>query len=73
VTDEAALAFATAFYQALAARRPIGEAVAEARRPCGNATPTTPTWLAYRCFADPLARVTAPPPPSVRPVPPKPA
>ncbi len=58
VTDRAALAFARAFYGALCQGLPIGEAVLRARKQVHQQYPADPTWLAYRCFADPLARLT---------------
>jgi hypothetical protein len=60
VTDRAASAFAEAFYGAMSEGRPIGEAVLLARRRVRDRYPDDPTWLAYRCFADPLARITDP-------------
>jgi hypothetical protein len=57
VTDRAALAFARVFYEGLTRSLPIGEAVAEARRAVHERYPDDPTWLAYRCFADPGARL----------------
>jgi serine/threonine protein kinase len=57
VTDKAALAFARAFYEALLRGSAIGEAVSEARQRVHQGYPGDPTWLAYCCFADPLARV----------------
>jgi serine/threonine-protein kinase len=58
VTDQAALAFARAFYRLLGAGLPIGEAVAQARLLVRDGHPNDPTWLAYCCFADPTARLT---------------
>jgi serine/threonine protein kinase len=55
VTDRAALAFARAFYQSLSQGRPIGEAIWQARQQVRSSFPNDPTWLAYCCFADPLA------------------
>jgi hypothetical protein len=57
VTDRAALAFARAFYEGLTRGLPIGEAVAAARQAVHQRYPDDPTWLAYRCFADPGARL----------------
>ena len=57
MTDQAARAFAEAFYGALLRGETIGEAVAEARQVVRQRYPDDPTWLAYRCFADPLARL----------------
>lgn len=57
VTDEAALAFAGAFYQAMSAGTPIGEAVRRARLLVNLRYPNDPTWMAYCCFADPMARI----------------
>jgi hypothetical protein len=34
---------------------PIGEAVRSARRRVRDLYPNDPTWLAYRCYADPIA------------------
>src|SRR4051794_24138983 len=56
-TDRAALTFASEFYGCLVRGLPIGEAVAQARRAVRERHPGDPTWLAYRCFADPGARV----------------
>jgi CHAT domain-containing protein len=60
VTDRAALAFAIAFYQLLSTGVPIGEAVLQAKLQVRRLHPGDPTWLAYCCFADPMARVTIP-------------
>jgi hypothetical protein len=57
VTDTAALTFARAFYGALIRGCAIGEAVVEARREVREGHPGDPTWLAYCCFADPMARL----------------
>jgi CHAT domain-containing protein len=57
VTDQAALAFARVFYELLSQRYTIGEAVRFARRRIHEQFPNDPTWLAYRCFADPMAHV----------------
>jgi hypothetical protein len=57
VSDRAALGFARAFYAHLAENRPLGEAVRLARLSVRERYPGDPTWLAYRCFADPMARV----------------
>jgi CHAT domain-containing protein len=57
VTDTAALAFARAFYGELIRGCAIGEAVARARREVREAFPGDPTWLAYCCFADPMAQL----------------
>jgi CHAT domain-containing protein len=57
VSDRAALGFARAFYGHLAENRPLGEAVRLARLSVRERFPGDPTWLAYRCFADPMARV----------------
>jgi hypothetical protein len=62
VSDEAALAFARAFYDQLARGVPIGEVMTAARRCVRAQHPNDPTWLAYRCFADPLARLETGPP-----------
>jgi hypothetical protein len=55
VTDRGALEFARAFYGRLSAGAPIGEAMTAARLAVRQRYPDDPTWLAYRCFADPLA------------------
>jgi CHAT domain-containing protein len=55
VTDTAALTFARAFYGALMRGCAIGEAMAEARQVVRQGHPGDPTWLAYCCFADPMA------------------
>jgi hypothetical protein len=57
VSDRAALAFARAFYEQLTSRRPLGEAVRLARLCVREQFPGDPTWLAYSCFADPMARL----------------
>jgi hypothetical protein len=59
VSDRAALAFARAFYEQLTRRCPLGEAVRLARLRVREQYPGDPTWLAYCCFADPMARVDA--------------
>ena len=60
VTDRAALAFAGAFYGEMSKGQPIGEAMLRARRQVHERYPDDPTWLAYCCFADPLARIECP-------------
>jgi hypothetical protein len=60
VTDQAAMAFARAFYELLTHQCPIGEAVRLARQQVHEQFPNDPTWLAYRCFADPMARIDLP-------------
>jgi serine/threonine protein kinase len=69
VTDQAALVFARGFYELVAEGRPLGEAVLEARQRVRRLCPQDPSWLAYRCFADPMARVAKPIPrtPPARP------
>jgi CHAT domain-containing protein len=57
VTDRAASAFAQAFYEAMSEGRPIGEALLRARQRVRDRYPNDPTWLAYCCFADPMARL----------------
>jgi hypothetical protein len=57
VTDKAALAFAQAFYQGLAQGLPLGQAILRARLRVRACHPNDPSWLAYCCFADPLARI----------------
>jgi serine/threonine protein kinase len=57
VTDAAALEFARGFYNCLARGVPVGAAVLEARKQVHCRYPHDPSWLAYRCFADPMARV----------------
>jgi hypothetical protein len=59
VSDRAALAFARAFYEQLGRKCPLGEAVRLARLCVREQYPDDPTWLAYCCFADPMARVEA--------------
>jgi hypothetical protein len=54
VTERGAVAFAREFYAALAAGVPIAHAVQQARLRIRQKD--DPTWLAYRCFANPLAR-----------------
>ena len=57
VTEQGALAFARAFYQFLVQEYPISEAIRLARQRVRQEFPNDPTWLAYRCFADPMARI----------------
>ena len=57
VTDRAALSFARAFYESLARGVPLGEAARLARMSVREQYPDDPTWLAYCCYADPMARV----------------
>jgi hypothetical protein len=57
VTDRAAVAFALAFYALIAQRRPIGEAIRLSRLQVRDRFPNDPTWLAYCCFADPVAQI----------------
>jgi type VI secretion system protein ImpC len=57
VTDRAAASFARAFYESLARGLPLGEAVRLARIQVRGQYPQDPTWLAYCCYADPMARV----------------
>jgi hypothetical protein len=57
VSDRAALEFARAFYEQLARKCPLGEAVRLARLRVREQYPGDPTWLAYCCFADPMARL----------------
>jgi hypothetical protein len=57
VTDQAALAFAREFYICLACGFELGQAVAEARRHIHALYPDDPSWLAYCCFGDRLARM----------------
>src|SRR5262249_17877343 len=57
VTDKAALAFVQAFYELVAQGLPIGEVVLQARGRGRSQYPHDPSWLAYCCFADPMARV----------------
>ena len=51
------MAFACAFYERIAERQPIGEALQLSRRQVRTQFPNDPTWLAYCCFADPMARI----------------
>jgi serine/threonine protein kinase len=60
VTDRAALAFAQAFYGRMCQGLPIGQAMMAARQQVRERYPNDPTWLAYRCFADPMALVEPP-------------
>jgi len=60
VTDRAALAFAGAFYEQMSGGQPIGESMLRARQQVRERYPNDPTWLAYCCFADPLARIELP-------------
>jgi CHAT domain-containing protein len=57
VTDRAAMAFARAFYEFLVQDCRISEAILLARQRVREEFPDDPTWLAYRCFADPMARI----------------
>jgi serine/threonine protein kinase len=57
VTDRAAVVFARAFYGLIAQRRPIGEAIQLSRLQVREQFPNDPTWLAYCCFADPMAKI----------------
>jgi serine/threonine protein kinase len=57
ITDRAAVAFARAFYDLIAQGRPIGEAIQLSRLSVRERFPNDPTWLAYCCFADPMAQV----------------
>ena len=57
VSDEAAAAFAREFYRHLLEGQPIGEAVRRGRLAVRQAHKDDPTWLAYCCFADPMARM----------------
>jgi RNA polymerase sigma factor (sigma-70 family) len=57
VTDHAAVSFARAFYESFARGLPLGEAVRLARIRVREQYPHDPTWLAYCCYADPMARV----------------
>jgi RNA polymerase sigma factor (sigma-70 family) len=57
VTDRAASAFAQAFYEGMRQGLPIGEVMLRARQHVRDRYPNDPTWLAYCCFADPMARV----------------
>jgi hypothetical protein len=60
VTDQAALAFVQAFYPLVARGVPLGEAILQARLHVQAAYPNDPSWLAYCCFADPLATMVRP-------------
>jgi CHAT domain-containing protein/tetratricopeptide (TPR) repeat protein len=61
VSDGAALAFATSFYEAVQEGHcGIGEAVRRARRAVRERFPGDTTWLAYTCFASPLAPLRLP-------------
>jgi hypothetical protein len=57
VTDRAASIFAQTFYRSMIEGRPIGEAMVRARLRVHECHPNDPTWLAYCCFANPLARI----------------
>ena len=57
MTDKAALAFAQAFYEGLAQGFPLGKATLQARLRVRERHPNDPSWLAYSCFADPMARI----------------
>jgi hypothetical protein len=61
VSDKGAEVFARTFYQELLAeKKPIGEAVRQARIAVRTELPGNPAWLAYTLFAEPLAVVDAP-------------
>jgi hypothetical protein len=60
VTERAASAFAQAFYRGMCQGLPIGEAMLRSRQQVRERYPNDPTWLAYCCFADPMARVADP-------------
>jgi serine/threonine protein kinase len=72
VTDRAALEFARAFYLGLTGGQPIGEAILRARLHVRERYPHDPTWLAYCCYADPLARIADARPNLSSSVPPRP-
>jgi hypothetical protein len=57
VTDRAAVTFAEAFYEAVVQGVPLGEAVLHARHCVRARYPNDPSWLAYCCYADPMARM----------------
>jgi serine/threonine protein kinase len=57
VTDQAAVEFARAFYGCLVRGEPLGLAIRQARNQVRCRYPHDPSWLAYRCFADPMARI----------------
>jgi hypothetical protein len=57
VTSRGAVVFARAFYEHLAACRPLGEVMLLAKQEVRRHYPQDPTWLAYCCFGDPMARV----------------
>jgi hypothetical protein len=57
VTDEVALEVAREFYRLLFLGIPIAEALRSARQVVHKSYPGDPTWLAYSCFADPMARL----------------
>jgi len=58
VSDRGAEIFARTFYQELLVdKKPIGEAVRQARLTVRTELPGNSAWLAYTLFADPLARV----------------
>ncbi|MFO0869704.1 MAG: CHAT domain-containing protein [Pirellulales bacterium] len=59
VTDEAAPIFANSFYESLIAGKSIAEAVQIARHKTRERFPADPTWLAYCCYADPMATVAS--------------
>jgi hypothetical protein len=57
LTDRAALAFAQAFYGQMCQGMPIDQAVIAARQQVRERYPNHHTWLAYCCFAHPMAQV----------------
>jgi len=57
VTDDAALRFATDFFEAMVAKgKPFGEAIWEARRSTYDNYPGSNTWGAYQAYGDPSYR-----------------
>lgn len=57
VSDRGAEIFARTFYEELlAARKPIGQAVRQARLAVRRELPGDPAWLAYSLYANPLTR-----------------
>jgi hypothetical protein len=53
VDDNAAVTFATTFYDGMLKGRPFGEAVRHARQEVYDQHPGVNTWGAYQCYGDP--------------------
>ncbi len=62
VDDQAAAAFSSAFFAALAGNARLEDAVHEARVAALQAAPDTSTWAAYQAWGDPDFRLFPPAP-----------